>query len=716
MSVPWSQAIQRMTAALKWHERAQLGRFSMERVAAARAARVAVGVVLPLLVGLLTGHIQYGAYAALGALPAGFASFQGETRSRVAAVLLASAGMALSTFVGATAAEASPWLLVPIVAAWGYLTGLSVSLGSGPSVAILQWSVALLIAAGVPAGPSEAALHAGLVLAGGLLQAVLVAASWTLRPGETERSALAASYAALAVYASRLSEGVFGPPSPLPLPAAATVLDPNPLLPGDVRLILMDLLEQAERVRASLAALATQAVQQPRGVDDLRALLVRSAEALNLTADALRAPRMQRQAKLDALDACVARLTIADDVHWRWSGEALLGQLRSVARMAGALVRTPGRAAPISSAAAGARGTTTSLGWQNEFARSLATLRANVGTHTEAGRHALRLAAVLALAEIFVQATGLYQGRWAALTIFLVLKPDYASTFSRGIERALGTALGAAAGAAVVEAAHHSHGAMVAAAGVAIAIAYALFEASYLFFAVFLTVFIVVLLALMGLPVLSTAEARIYDTVIGAALALAAYAVWPTWERTTAQEKFARLTEAHRDYASALLGELADPGSTERASLRALQAAARRARSDAEAAATRLAGEPSQGRFSPDMAELLIGAGARLAQAELALHALVLSEHAAAAAVPRADDADAARVDRLRMAQGNAMTRIAQGLRALRAPAPIPALRPIYSELASNPALRNSPLVPIIDQLIDATTTLDAIVRDRFTA
>jgi len=62
------------------------------------------------------------------------------------------------------------------------------------------------------------------------------------------------------------------------------------------------------------------------------------------------------------------------------------------------------------------------------------------------------------------------------------------------------------------------------------------------------------------------------------------------------------------------------------------------------------------------------------------------------------------------------MTRIAQGLRALRAPAPIPALRPIYSELASNPALRNSPLVPIIDQLIDATTTLDAIVRDRFTA
>ena len=67
----------------------------------------------------------------------------------------------------------APWLLVPIVTVWGYLTGLAICLGQRASVAVLQWSVALLIAAGLPFGPSDAALRAALVLAGGGLQAVL---------------------------------------------------------------------------------------------------------------------------------------------------------------------------------------------------------------------------------------------------------------------------------------------------------------------------------------------------------------------------------------------------------------------------------------------------------------------------------------------------------------------------------------------------------------
>src|SRR5207244_10565658 len=48
---------------------------------------------------------------------------------------------------------------------------------------------------------------------------------------------------------------------------------------------------------------------------------------------------------------------------------------------------------------------------------AFATLRANMTTRTEAGRHALRLALVAALAEVLVQAAGFYQGRWATLTV-----------------------------------------------------------------------------------------------------------------------------------------------------------------------------------------------------------------------------------------------------------------------------------------------------------
>jgi uncharacterized membrane protein YccC len=344
------------------------------------------------------------------------------------------------------------------------------------------------------------------------------------------------------------------------------------------------------------------------------------------------------------------------------------------------------------------------------MAWAVATLRANVTTSTEAGRHALRLAVIAALAEAIVQAMGLYQGRWATLTIFLVLKPDYRSTLSRGVQRALGTALGAGFGAVAVHFTHPGHGGLVAAAGISIAGAYALFDVNYLLFSVLLTVFIVVLLALLGLPAIPTAEARIFETFIGAALALGAYFTWPTWGRVTAQGKFAGLIEAHRDYATELLRELAHPGSAEPRDLRALQAAARRARSDAEAATVRLSDEPVQARLMLELAQALTATVSRLAHAELALHALVLSPDWACS---RPSGEVPTHLDNLRAALDPAMTRIAASLRLPRESEPIPPLRPIATALAGE-SLSNAPLAALADRLIDAVDTLDAIVRDHF--
>src|SRR5260221_1614609 len=131
--------------------------FRPNGLALARVLRGAAAVVLPLVVGAATGHLQYGGYMALGALPAGFASFHGETRSRVAAVVLASLGMAVSTFVGAATAAAAPWLLLPIVAAWAYITGLAVSLRLPGAPAGFPWPVALPLPLARPAHPAAAA-------------------------------------------------------------------------------------------------------------------------------------------------------------------------------------------------------------------------------------------------------------------------------------------------------------------------------------------------------------------------------------------------------------------------------------------------------------------------------------------------------------------------------------------------------------------------------
>jgi uncharacterized membrane protein YccC len=693
-----------VSAAFAGKQLAQLGPLQWHRLAPSRAFRVTLGVVLPLAIGWISGHVGFGAYMALGALPAGFASFQGETRSRLAAVALATVGMALSTFVGATTAASAPWLLVPIIALWAYVVGLSVCLGPAASVAALQWAVALLISVGLPMDPAEAALRAALVLAGGALQALLVAASWTFRPGKSERAALAASYRALARYASGVAAGTTSAPPPTAFPASSVLDDPNPLLPRPVRMTFIDLLEQAERVRASLAALATDADHEAMDAGEIRTLMTDAASTLNLIAQALGSPRADRDALVRELNARITALTVAAHVKWRWSGEALLGQLRAAGRMMAYLAasKQTDAAAPAETAA---------LRNQDVIASTLATMRANMTTTTEAGRHALRLAVVATLAEAIAQVTGLHQGRWVALTIFIVLKPDYRSTFSRGVQRALGTALGAALGAVVAELSHPGQGGLIVAAGVSAAAAYALFEVSYLMFSVPLTLFIVMLLALLGMPAVPTAEARIFDTFIGAALGLIAYLVWPTWEGSTAQEKFAQLIEAHRDYATGLLCELARPSSVQPAALRALQAAARRARSDAEAATARVRDEPTKTRLTPDFAQMLIATVSRLAHAELALHALAVSRFQTGS-FSDAPREGLTHLDDLRESLALGISRIAAALRTPEKREPIPPLRPIYTALASEPT-RDAPLVALVDRLIDATNTLDAMVRDR---
>ncbi len=433
---------------------------------------------------------------------------------------------------------------------------------------------------------------------------------------------------------------------------------------------------------------------------DVRAFTAKAANALDLVGRALDSPPPERDALVGDFNAYIVALKVPEDVAWHWSGEALLGQLRAVGR----LIADLDASTPNLGGHAGAG----PIPIQNEatLTSALATLWANVTTTTEAGRLALRLASITAVAEAIVQTTGLYEGRWATLTIFIVLKPDYSSTFSIASERALGTIVGAALGAVAGQLAH---GGLIAAAGIAIAAAYAFFDVSYLLFSTFLTAYIVILLALIGMPVLSTVEARIFDTVIGAGLALATYYFWPIRGDATAGDKFARYIEAHRDYGTALLGELARSGTFKPSELRALQAAARRARSDAEAATARLTQEPAQSPLTSDFAQLFMASATHLAQAELALHALAVSEHWARNS-SNASAEVTAHLDALRAGFEVAMSRIAVALRSLREQDPIPHLRPIYAAL---PPTGDSPLAELADRLIDATDTLDEIVRDR---
>jgi uncharacterized membrane protein YccC len=672
----------------------------------AQGVRGAIGVMMPLVIGVATGRIEYGSFAALGALPAGFVSFRGVSRTRVIAVLCASAGMAVSTFAGATAAR-EPLLLIPVVFVWAYAVGLLAALGPTVLAVTLQWPIALLIASALPFGPRDAALRAGLVLAGGLWQCLLVVTSWTVNRGSAERAALADTYTALADYAESLSAGALGPPSPHQLPASRVLADPNPLVRTAARQHMTDLANEAERIRSTLTMLSIGVADVHAG-PDVRRLMGAAARVLAELAAGLDGRPSQRDERLAAARHGLDSVSASSSKTWRWAGAALLGQLRSASRILERLndeePATRGTAPPRPLQQA----------WRLD---SLLTLRASVGVSSESGRHALRLAVVTAVAEAIVQAAGLSHGYWAVLTIFIVLRPDYSSTLYRGLQRAAGTVVGAGLGLATVQLAKISLAALLAGIGVSLLAAYAVFAVNYLLYAVFLTDFVVVLLALLGLPPEPTVLARLTGTGIGTGLAILAYLVWPTWEGTSAAEKFARLFLTQGRYASALLRAYTRPAGAESAGLGQLRILARRARTDAEASADRLAGEPDRPPMTARTARALESAGHRIAQACAALGAVVAAHHSAGRTATVADADLQNLLDRLADGVTESVCQLAAALRAAdpdRAPRPagFPQLRALQRAIwlrlggqESPPANEAAGLLTATDSLVDAINT-----------
>jgi uncharacterized membrane protein YccC len=628
------------------------GAFRWRDLALSQSVRATIGVMTPLIIGVATGRIEYGSYAALGALPAGFVSFRGVSRTRVLAVLCAAAGMAVSTFVGATTAASQPWLLVPIVFGWAYVTGVLAALGPTVLAATLQWPVALLIGSALPLGPGHAAVRAALVLAGGLWQGLLVITSWTVNRGSAERAALATTYGALAGYAADVAAGRQEPPSPSQLTASYVLADPNPLVRTAARQDMLDLAEEAERIRGTLGALSAGRIGVPAG-PGRGSLLDEAARVLTELAAATAGRPGQRAGHLAAARRGLNGISAEAGTGWQWAGEALLGQLRSALRITERL-----NAADPASARRHSPQPIRRVGTRDAWV----TVHASLGTSSEAGRHALRLATVSALAEVIAQGSGISHGYWIVLTIFIVLRPDYSSTLYRGLQRAAGTVVGAGLGVATVLLVKVSLTALLCGIAVSLLAAFAVFTVNYLLYAVFLTDFVVVLLALLGLPADPTALARLVGTGVGTALAILAYLLWPTWEGTSAAEKFARLITTQGSYARALLRAYTRPGGAEAARLGSLQLAARRARIDAEASADRLAGEPDHPPITASLAQALESAGHRVAQACLTLRAAVVVHHASKNAA--ADAALRPDLDALAAGVTQATGQIAAALRA----------------------------------------------------
>jgi uncharacterized membrane protein YccC len=658
------------------------------------AVRNTIGVAVTLFLGIVSGHPLLGVTASIGALNAGFASFNGTYRSRAEVVLAASAGLAVSAFVGGTIGHLVGFDIVT-TALWGFAAGLLVALGPAATIVGLQSVIGLVLFSQFTFTPAVAAEEAGLLLAGGLLQTVLIVAVWPLRRFPAERQALSAAYGQLAAAARMVATGSGGLLAPAAFDQLATVVsDPQPFARVD-RAPLGSLASEAERIRLELTALAQARVrlvdaaeteaarafdeiavassgaltaisvsikagQVPLGWEDERDRIDTALEVISVNVNDLGASGWQRRAALEeAVRGC----------------QALAGQLRAAIRVT--TVAAGGDPSALEAAALTGRPKrdvvdrwpVIDFGWASD---RLATLRANLDVSSESCRHGMRLAATLAIAVGLSRALRLPHHYWLPLTVMIVLQPDFGPTFTRGISRIIGTLVGA--GLVTVALAELRPGRFELAVLVLVwcAVANALLFANYAIYAVCISSLVVTLLAFVGEPELSIAAARSIYTVIGAALALIAYVVWPTWAATSMPDRLADLVLAEGRYGKAVLTAWADPAGADRRSLQQARLSARLARTNAEALADRWLSEPSRpNRCQQEMVLGILATVRTYLQGILTLHAqLPVRGPAFPEVTPFADDV------------AEAMSAVAQSVRSGAPHAPMPTLQPTQLALA----------------------------------
>jgi uncharacterized membrane protein YccC len=583
-------------------------------------------------------------------------------------MLLTALGMGATTLLGEfVGASIATDLLLAAVG--GLVAGLAAALGPIPTAVSRFWLIALLVATGVADGIGSPVTHAALVVAGGLLQTVIVVVLWPLRRSPAERHAIARLYWDLSAYGQLLSAARWVAPSdPVPFAAAAAVLaDPQPWgLRGDSS-AFRGLYDEAERIRLSLAALAAArdrldgwAPEAVAAVDHLAAI---AAEVLAAVAEAVQGGRAAGlpPALLAGLDGTAPPGLPADLVG---VGARLRGQLRAVVRIAPTAARgwhgparRDGRARPIS-----------------HTRDALLTLRANLTPHSAAFRHAIRLSGALMVATVASHLLPVERGYWLPLTVLVVLQPDFGATFSRGVARVAGTVLGVAVVTALLAALRPGPGLLVLLTVLLGFAAMALFRVSFAAFSACVTAAITVLLAFAGLPGFSTVVDRLIDTVAGGAIAMLAYLVWPTWEAVRLRRSLADLLDAQGRYGSAVLRAYADPESRDVEALRQARLVARLARTNAEASVNRAFAEPRpHRRVDPAVALGTVAAIRRYALAVLALHGHL----------PTASPVVTTRLAGLADAMEDTLTGLAAGLRDGVVDDARPALRELHRDLVA---------------------------------
>jgi uncharacterized membrane protein YccC len=607
-----------------------LTNFDSSKMSVSRALRNSFGVVIPLAAGYALGMPRGGLVIASGALNVAYSDGSDPYVERAKRMLASSFLCALAVFAGAVSGTHYA-IAVSVAAVWAFVAGMLVSISPAAGDLGVISLVSLLIYSAQKLTPHQAALSGILALAGGLFQTFLSLALWPVQRYEPERRALGTFYFELAQIAEKPPQPAAAPPASEPGTQAQLALS------GLARDTTVEgvryraLLTQAERIRLSLLILSRLRTRMNRegeghpAVEILDDFLREAGQVLESLSGSLLNAKSAESAlpHFPVLEGLTRKLresasTVAPSFFSamlqdaRFQMDALGGQLRAAFELAT-------HATPAGQAAYGKE--EARQPWWLRFNGRIATLRANVDLGSSAFRHALRLAAMVALGDAVGQRLTWQRSYWVPMTIVLVLKPEFTATFTRGLLRIAGTIVGLLLATALFHflpsgPAYH----------IVMIFAFTFLlrwvgPANYGIFGIAVSALVVLLIAITGIAPKEVIWARGTNTALGGALALLAYWVWPTWERTRVSERIAQMLDAYRNYYHALAHSVLHPENPGMRELDRARIAARTARSNLEASVDRLGAEPGTSPEQMSRLNAILSSSHRFVHAVMALDA-----------------------------------------------------------------------------------------------
>ncbi|CAM5530049.1 hypothetical protein SAVIM338S_04099 [Streptomyces avidinii] len=655
------------------------------------AVRAAVG--LALVVGVSLALLGPGAAAssAFGAYMAAIATFQKSWRPRPVLALAAGLTLAVSTFVGYLVGSSHVLAFMLLLAVWCFAAGLMWA--AGPTAGMIaSGNVAImLVTVTLPTSVPQAAGHAALIAAGGVVQALLIVL-FPVRRWGAQRDALADALAAEADYARRLRHDPVASFDPQPLMRARDAATVTARQARRRPAELHGARGLAERIRPVLASLADPAVGAPGegpARDRVRELLAAAGSVLDAAAHAIRRGDPVR------LPAPALAVLKAPDTAELFRGAPLRAARRLAALLDDVLeTAEPGSGRTADPGESMLRPTLWALA-----PMVVASVRAELRPGSPVLRHAVRVTAVACSGYLIGHALPLGHAYWAPMASVMVMRPDFTQTYTRAVARFCGTLVGVAVATAVVQLAHPGMYLSGLLAVVSAGLMYTFMRTGYAVSMVFVSAYVVFLLGMGGLRWDQTVPDRVALTLLGGLLAMAAYAVYPAWETPRLRTRLADWLAAGGRYAAAVLGQYADPAGARRSEVREALLEVRDARVAWQEAVGRAAGEPVRHRGISRAAADEAGD----ALAAMGRHAMLLEAHLPDREQPP-DPAAAALARALR-------TATEAGAKAVRE-REVPRWDGVRAVLAGREAPAPGVLLGAAEQLLDSLEEVSEALRD----